>query len=54
MCQGWVGNQDAIDNCNKRLNFDLSKKNEIYQPSWKERLKISKIEKFGFRKVQKM
>ena len=29
-----------------RLNFDLSKKNDVCQHSWKENLKIRKIDKF--------
>jgi hypothetical protein len=30
-----------------RLNFDQGKKDEIQHHSWKERLRMSKIAKFG-------
>jgi hypothetical protein len=36
-----------LDDLRFRLNFNLSKNNEIYHHSWKERLEISNITKFG-------
>ena len=38
----------AMENCRYRVNFDVRKNNKVYQRSWKENLKISKIAKFGF------
>ena len=32
-----------MDYSSYRLNFDVGKKNKIYQHSWKEHVKISKI-----------
>ena len=36
-----------MDDSSYRLNFDLGKKNKIHHPVVKERVKISKIAKFG-------
>jgi hypothetical protein len=36
-----------MDDLRFRLNFNLSKNNEIYHHSYKERLGISNITKFG-------
>ena len=38
-----------MDNLHVRLNYDRGKGNEVYHNSLKERLKISKIAKFGWK-----
>jgi hypothetical protein len=38
---------DSMDDSSYGRNFDQDKKNEIQYHSWKERLKTSKIAKFG-------
>ena len=37
----------AMGNSHDRLNFDPGKTDKIFHHSWKERLKISRIAKFG-------
>ena len=43
-----VQKETLIANEHYRLDFNLGKINEIFQHSWKEHLKITKIAKFGY------
>ena len=42
-----VFDSKVMDNLHWILNFNLDTTNEIFNHSWKERLKISKTTKFG-------
>jgi hypothetical protein len=43
----WNLKKYRMDDSSYRLNFDLGKRNKIHHHSQKERVKISKIAKFG-------